>query len=133
VGKTWFALKRLGRRKLADIGSDLTLEQLMIMHQLLDQDGIRIRDLADCADRDRTTTSRMIDGLEKRGMVVRVPDRQDARQKLVYLTRTARERLDEMSKLREEIFGDMYQQVGMENIALATETLLKVADNLEKK
>jgi DNA-binding MarR family transcriptional regulator len=74
-------------RELAD--SDVTATELMYLGTLYVQDGITQDDLAKEYCIDKAATTRTIQGMEKKGIVVRKADPADKRAKRVYLTTTA--------------------------------------------
>ncbi len=131
VGRTWFACKKFARRLLVEKNYDLTFEQLILIFSLGMQEGARIGELAEISERDKTTTSRMIDGLEKKGLVIKVPDKADSRQKLVYLTRSAKERLEELKKFKKEFEAKAFRAVSSGEMAVAADLLHKIASNIE--
>ena len=114
VATCWIMIKRAGQRYLAERGYELTIEQVMVLSIVEEAEGLNLGAIADRIDRDRTTCTRMVDGLERRNLVVRVPDRSDSRQKLVYLTRLGRQRLAELDVFADEfvtgVFGDESDQ-----------------------
>ncbi|MCP4715967.1 MAG: MarR family transcriptional regulator, partial [Deltaproteobacteria bacterium] len=61
-------------------------EQWMILLLLWQEDGRYPYQLAEIIGKDRAAITRLIDGLEKRNLVVRTPDKSDRRQKQVHLT-----------------------------------------------
>jgi DNA-binding MarR family transcriptional regulator len=78
-------LRRLGRR-FATAGYDVTPEQWSILLHLWRSDGPSQQTLADLTDRDKPTIARMVDVLEKRGLVTRANHQSDGRIKQVFLT-----------------------------------------------
>lgn len=96
VGRCWLTLKQAAQRYFNAKGFDLTIEQIMVLTIVQNQEGINPGRIADEVDRDRTTITRMLDGLERRNLIARVPDKSDNRQKLVYLTKLAHQRLEEI-------------------------------------
>ncbi|MBI1928890.1 MarR family transcriptional regulator, partial [Candidatus Poribacteria bacterium] len=66
-------LNRLNRN-FAEAGHDATAEQWRILVHLWHQDGQRQQQLADIICQDKTSITRLINGLEKRNLVVRIPD-----------------------------------------------------------
>lgn len=131
VGRVWLLLKRFGRQKISELDFGLTFDQMLVLFTLDNHEGLKIGDIAEKTDRDRTTTSRMITGLEKKNLVLRVPDRDDHRQKLIYLTRTAKELLDGLTPLRKEFMETVFKGMSEADIDRTTEILNRVADNLE--
>ncbi len=67
-------------------GFDVTSEQWMILLLLWQEDGRFPYQIAEVIGKDRAAITRLIDGLEKRNLVVRIKDKDDSRQKQVYLT-----------------------------------------------
>jgi len=129
VGRIWFSMKRWGRQYLSDLNYDLTMEQLIvisILHQA--EDGVPIKVLADLVERERT-----IDGLEKRNLVLKVNDKRDNRQKLVYLTHLAKEKFKEIVSLEDKLKDIAFAKIDMKDILDAEKVLHKIADNLVGK
>ena len=132
VGRVWLLLKRFGRKKISELDIGLTFDQMLVLFTLNNHEGLKIGKIADMTDRDRTTTSRMITGLEKKNLVLRVPDRDDNRQKLIYLTRSAKDMLDGLEPLREEFARTVFKGLSPAEIEKTTKLLNTVADNLER-
>jgi len=130
IWQGFYAIKYAGRKMLAEMQYDLTLEQLVVLSILDDGDGLNIGTLADLADKERTTMSRMVTGLEKRNLAVRIPDRIDHRQKLVYLTKTGRSRLKDLDTLGDEFEKRASAGLNPAKIKKSVELLEKLAANL---
>ena len=124
------ALRRRARQLLAEQEYDLTFEQVITLMTLTKHEGLRVGELAELSDRDTTTTSRMVNGLEKKDLVVRVPDRQDARQKLIYLTRLARERVEEVRGLADRITEEFMVGLTSEEISQTSAVLHRIASRV---
>ena len=125
------AIKRFGRRELEKIEADLTLEQVIVLSIIDDGEGVNISQIAELAERDATTISRMITGLENKGLVVRISDREDSRQKTVYLTKQGRESLQPIDEFRPEFVRILYDGLSDDDITHAINVLNKVAKNVE--
>ena len=109
---------------------DVTFEQLMVLFLLVEKDGQILRSLAEHADRERTTMTRMVDGLEKRNLVVRVPDQNDGRSKLVYLTRQGREMAERLKSQAGSFDETAFKGLTVKQIEEATTILSKITQNL---
>ncbi len=131
VGRVWLLLKRYARKKIAELDIGLTFDQMLVLFTLEKREGLKIGDLADLTDRDRTTTSRMVSGLEKKNLVLRVPDQKDNRQKLIYLTHSAKEIIKSMGPLKMEFRKTLFKGLDPADIEKTAELLNRVADNLE--
>lgn len=133
IAHTWLSVKQKAKNTLKYMNYDLTFEQMMVLHILDDYEGLNLGDVADKADRERTTISRMVDGLEKRNLVIRVPDKIDKRQKLLYLTNFGKERIAQMDPLQKEFHRLIYRDIDEKEIENCIKTLTKIIDNIQKK
>ena len=86
LNKTTRALSTRLQSLFTHAGFDVTSEQWMILILLWDEDGRYPCQIADIIGKDRAAVTRLIDGLEKRNLVVRINDKKDRRQKQIYLT-----------------------------------------------
>ncbi len=133
VARCWLSFKGVARQYLKEQGWDLTFEQAMTLSMLQEEDGLNLKAIAEKTDRDRTTTTRMIDGLEKRDMVVRVPDQNDNRQKRIYLTRNGRKYMEDLDE-RSSGFVEMTMgQESEKDLKLAAKVLERVAARMGEK
>ncbi|MCP4715318.1 MAG: MarR family transcriptional regulator [Deltaproteobacteria bacterium] len=111
-------------------GQDVTVEQWMLLVLLWMRDGQHQQQLADTLGKDRTTVTRLIDGLERQSLLVRIPDTSNRRQKRICLTRTGRELEHALMSLEYE--NTMRQEDGIspEDLDTCKRVLKKVFDNL---
>ena len=72
-------------------GFDITVEQWRVLVNLWNREGQSQRELAEATHKDKTGITRILHGMERRDLVVRVPDKTDQRNKLIYLTRKGRD------------------------------------------
>ena len=89
-----FLINRTGRRLghalrtvFQENGFDITPAQWGVLCFLANRDGVNQQELAEISSRDKTTLARVIKGMEKRGLIARVPDKADRRQNHLFLTR----------------------------------------------
>ena len=130
ISRSWLSIKQAGRRLLAELNYDLTFEQLMVLFILADRDGQNLRALASQADRNRTTMTRMIDGLERRNLVVRVPGRDDRRNKIVYLTRSGRKMTEALETESVTFENQAFKGVSLKQTEEAVKVLNRISENL---
>ena len=131
VARCWLQVKKRANVILKETDCDLTFEQLMVLFILNGNEGQNISQIAERADRERTTISRMIDGLEKRNLVVRIPDKIDGRQKILYLTKLGKNRIDQLAPQQEAFHNIIYHNVRPAELNAALGILKRIADNLE--
>lgn len=70
---------------------DFTVEQWGILFKLYRRDGLHQSELADLAGKDRHNTTRILNLLEKKGYIQRIPDKDDKRCYNIFLTEKSRE------------------------------------------
>lgn len=99
VGNTRRVLAKVANQRFAEAGHDISIEQAIIMMVLLKFEGQNQKVIADFLDRDKTSVTRLINSLEQRNLVVRIPDKDDKRNKLLYLTFQGKELQKELSKV----------------------------------
>lgn len=67
-------------------GFDITSDQWLVLNRLNEEDGISQKELAIRVYKDKTNTARIIEIMERKGLIERRTDAEDQRQRLVYLT-----------------------------------------------
>ncbi len=119
-------------REFRECGEDITPEQWAVLIRLWERDARAQSDLSDATFRDRPTMSRIIDGMEKRGLLERGSDPDDGRVRIVSLTRKGRALEKKLVPLVEKIVTRMV--AGVEERALTTtrNTLRQMFENLAR-
>src|ERR687891_2486112 len=84
-------------------GYDITPEQWAVLNRLWEQDGLSQVELAERTFKDKPGTTRILNLLEKKGIVVRRPDENDGRVLRVFLTRTGRDLKDKLIPCAQEV------------------------------
>jgi len=102
----------------------------MILLLLWQEDGRSPYLLADIIVKDRAAITRLIDGLEKRNLVVRIKDRNDSRQKQVYLTPKGKAMEKELIPLGLSNMEKAKQGISPEEIESCKTVLKKIYQNL---
>ena len=130
IKRTSKAFRRRLNHSFAEAGYDVTSEQWRILWCLWRQDGQRQQDLADSVYKDKTSITRTIDSMERRNLVVRVPDRIDRRQKLIHLTNKARELQEDLIQLVQKISLEAQRGIEPEHLEILRDSLAKIRENL---
>ncbi len=86
IGRAYRILKYNIQKEFLNAGYNLTLEQWVLLHILKMKDGISQHDISQIIFKEKTTITRLIDGVEKKKLIVRVRDDKDRRNNLIYLT-----------------------------------------------
>jgi DNA-binding MarR family transcriptional regulator len=89
--------------ELSRRGFPIKAEQFAALVYIWDEDGQPQRVLAEKLYRDKTTVTRLVTELESLGYVKRVTGRQDAREKLIFLTESGKQLMAEVTRLVQDI------------------------------
>ena len=109
-------LRQRIQARLKENGINLTFETLEVMICLWRKDGIIQQEIADYTLRDKSSMTYLLDNLEKRGLVTRMEDESDRRNKLIYLTNEGRELRNQLHPWAIEVY-DLASQ-GIDETAL---------------
>ena len=83
------AIARRLQKKFNNADLNLTIEQWSVLYHLWKEDGISQQDLCLATFRDKPSMTRLVDNLEKAGLVKRIASKSDRRKNLIYLTEKA--------------------------------------------
>lgn len=131
TGKASTAIARRLQKKFNTSGLNLTIEQWSVLYHLWKEDGKSQQELCMATFRDKPSITRLVDNLEKLGLVKRVPAENDRRINKVFLTKQALKLQEETMGLAEETLNEALKGVPSEQIDLCKEVLQKVYDNLK--
>jgi DNA-binding MarR family transcriptional regulator len=120
-----------GARPAAGEGG-LTLSQYGLLEPLLDQTDGRSTELAEAAGIAASTATRILDALERNGIVRRGRDDQDRRAVTVSLTPLGRRRLAAHRSWIQEQEIALYEGMGADQRSVAADLLLRLAELSEK-
>jgi len=87
------AINRAMRRPLEALTAqgDMTVPQKAVMREVVQREGINLRDLSRAVSLAHSTVSGIVDRLEKRGLIERRPDPRDGRVSCIYPSTAVRE------------------------------------------
>lgn len=86
VGRTCHFMRKAFRQTFATAGHTVTPEEWVLLNRLWVRDGQRHAELTESTVRDRTTVTRLLDGMVEKGLVRRETDPDDRRGVLIWLT-----------------------------------------------
>lgn len=117
-------------RNFSESGYDVTCEQWSVLVNLWRNNGQSQQELAGTTCKDKTSMTRLIDGLEKRNLVVRTPDKVDRRQKLIYLTNKGKDFQQKLLHIVEKTLNEAQHNVSIKDLEICKKVLCQVYDNL---
>ena len=116
-------------QKFSEEGHDFSLDQWIVMMRLWVDDGQTQQQLANKSFKDKTSITRLIDTLEKKDLVVRVPDKIDRRAKLVYLTNKGKEIQKELLPHAQGILNQAIDGIDPQDYATCERVLNAIYSN----
>ena len=111
-------------------GLELTPEQWIVLVQLWGKDGQSQSALSEQTLRDAPTMSRILDTMQKGGLVTRVVDEQDARSRLVKLTRAGKALQPQLVPVAKSIVARLELGISERDLEVTHRTLAKMLSNL---
>lgn len=132
VGRTSRSIIKRLTKKFSDAGFDVSYEQWSILVHLYRKDGQTQQELSNVAVKDKAAITRLLNVLEKKNIVLRIPDRNDKRSKLVYLTNKAKDFKTELIAVVEDLLSEAEQGISPEEMEQCKTTLNKIFANFEQ-
>lgn len=117
-------------RTFRDEGEELTPEQWVVLVRLWEEDGRTQTDLGSSTFHDRPTMSRILDGMERRGLLVRRPDAQSARVWRIFLTPAGKALRKKLVPRAQELVERMERGISARDLATTRATLTQMFANL---
>ncbi|MCP3872359.1 MAG: MarR family transcriptional regulator [Desulfobacteraceae bacterium] len=132
VGRTSRSIIKRLTKKFSDAGFDVSYEQWSILVHLYRKDGQTQQELSNIAVKDKAAITRLLNVLEKKNIVLRVPDRNDKRSKLVYLTNKAKDFKTDLIAVVEELLEEAEQGISSEEMHRCKTTVNKIFLNFNR-
>ena len=117
-------------RAFNEHGLELTPEQWIVLARLWQRDGRTVSELSESTLRDKPTMSRILDSMEKSGLVTRTVDRQDARTRIVELTREGKALRKKLVPVAKSIVERLEADIPEEDLLTPRRTLRRLFENL---
>lgn len=114
-------------------GIDLSKEQFIVLKYLNESDGRKQNDLAFITNRSKTALTRLINTMEKKGLVSRSICEKDMRINHIYLTPSGREIWAMAYPVFPEIIQELQQGISEEDILLVQEVMKQIQKNINLK
>ncbi|WP_410220992.1 MarR family winged helix-turn-helix transcriptional regulator [Pedobacter sp.] len=125
TGRLFMYVNRYLAQKFKNNAVSLTREQWTILVQLWKHDGVSQQVIADETGRDKPSTTRLLDNLERDGYIVRKADAYDRRLNLIFLTEKGKKEEKNIMKVANEALNDI-------SIGLTEEEMQTVKNVFEK-
>ena len=130
IGRAGRSMANRLNQNFEKAGYDVTCEQWAVLMNLWHKNGQSQKELAGITCKDKTSITRLLDGLEKKNFVVRTPGKKDARQKLIYLTNQGKAFQQELLKLVKQTLGEAQKGIRARDLKVCKDVLRQVTRNL---
>jgi DNA-binding MarR family transcriptional regulator len=130
IGRAGKVMKQRLTRNMHLSGFEFAPEQLILLAIVQSLEGVNQQTLTEFFGHDKTATTRNIDVLEDKKLVVRVPDKEDRRQNMIFLTDMGRETLATWLPVVDKTEQEALQGISQQDIQICKEVLRKVTENL---
>jgi MarR family transcriptional regulator for hemolysin len=133
VGRMLGRMGKVFKRELNEAQIDITLEQLGLLHAISEneQDVVQ-QDMADMMNKDKSAILRLIDSLEKKGLVVRSIDPQDRRKNLLFVTEQGMAVLVKIGGVAAEINPKFVENISQADLDTFFAVAEKIKQNAER-
>lgn len=112
-------------------GFNLTPEQFLVMDTLWDEGVLSQQKIADIIFKDKNSVTKLIDALENKGLVIRVPDKTDRRLNQIHLTERAILIKEDITKVAIESTDGIIKDIPKEELHVFISVLNKMAKNID--
>ena len=108
----------------------LSKQQWIVLKVLFNEDGKPQNDLAFITNRDKGSLARLLNTMESKNLVARIPSKKDRRINEIYLTKHGEQVLVESFPVFEEIINELEQGLNDTQIKTVVDVLKKVQNNI---
>ena len=129
-GMATTAVARRLQKNFRNAGLEITIEQWSVLYHLWKEDGLSQQELGTRTFRDKASITRLIDNLEKLGLVTRVASASDRRINLVCLTDAAKPLQEQTYNLANQTMNEALQNISKDEIEVVKSVFQRVYDNL---
>ena len=130
TGKASTAIARRLQKNFKQAGVEITIEQWSVLYHLWKEDGQSQQQLCDATFRDKPSITRLVDNLEKQGLVKRTANKDDRRVNKICLTPEAEKLQEQSMELANQTLNEALAGVTNGQIEIAKEVLHLVYENL---
>ncbi|TCP24417.1 DNA-binding MarR family transcriptional regulator [Tenacibaculum skagerrakense] len=133
LGKTMKMIDNHIQDMFHELNVSLTKTQWVLLKKLHEKDGVPQQELAYLTGRDKTSLTRLINTMEKKGLVARIPSKTDKRINHIFLTKKGIQLYDETLPIIENFVESLQENISEEEIQSTIKVIQKVQENLISK
>ena len=130
IGRTSHAILNKLQKRFREEGHAITVEQWQLLINLNNTNDQYHQQLAENTFKEKSTTTRILDGLEKKALVKRVADTADRRQKRIQITAKGRTLLNNVKPLALDVQSRALKGLDLERLEVCQDILLQIYGNV---
>ena len=130
VNRLGFLTRKMLASDFKSAGQSVSPEEWAILLFLWKYGDRTSSEIADATIKDRTTVTRLLDGMVAKGLVQRQEDRKDRRRSLVKVTERGRELQGELVPIARNLIETACKGLSVADIEVTTRSLKKMTENL---
>ena len=111
-------------------GYDLTPEQFLVMDTLWDEGVLNQQQIADFIQKDKNSVTKLLDGLEKRGLIVRTSTGSDRRSKSIVVTKLAEGMKDKVVEIALQSVDRICNGISHKELTVFISVLTRMIKNM---
>jgi DNA-binding MarR family transcriptional regulator len=120
--------KVLKQRTSEQTEEKLTIEQFGLLHTISEkEEEVILKDMACMLGKDKSAVLRQLDSLEEKGLVRRVPDKNDRRKNFLMITKKGEKVVDTFFEIGKQLTEELREGISPSEI----ETFYKVVDKIK--
>ncbi|OIQ37125.1 MAG: hypothetical protein BM563_09350 [Bacteroidetes bacterium MedPE-SWsnd-G1] len=111
----------------------LSKNQWIVLKVLMENDGLAQNELAFITNRDKTSLTRLLSGMEKKNLVARIPSKTDKRINNIFLTKKGNQIFQKTLPVIQKLIEDIQAPLSEKEIEQTIKTLQKIQTHLITK
>lgn len=119
------------RKGFVEKGYDITLDQFAVLIRLWDKDGLSQRELCERTLKTKSNITRILDSMEKKGLIFRQINKEDRRSFGIFLTDQGKAVKDELIPTAVRINSKIFKNINKEDGEVFLKVLNTISNNLK--
>ncbi len=132
IGKTAKMMEIVVTENFLHHGIDLTKHQWLLLRRLSEEDGQIQKELAFITGRDKTSLTRLVTTMERKGLISRVSMESDKRSKQIFLTETGKTTYSKALPIVKSVIHELQDGIPQEKLEIVIEALLQIQQNIKQ-
>ncbi|QHT62181.1 MarR family transcriptional regulator [Paenibacillus lycopersici] len=131
MGMTYRKLSALFQHRLSSYG--ITPEQWSALYQIDRAQGLIQKEIAERTGKDKPSTTRILDHLEKKGLIYKKAGERDRRSFLVFSTELGQSVIRETTPIEDSVTAEVMQCISEDEYGMMTGLLQRIRQHIESK